>query len=209
MQDLTQKLWDKQNQHPGDRLRLFTAVGQFVDATTVLYPGSYVDVAASFPFESVTYVDVDARAARFFADTTGVDEIIAEQVRSEEVRSWRFVGADYASALDLQDASFDLLVSLYAGFVAEPCTRYLRPGGWLLVNPSHGDAAIASIDPRYRLVGVVQSRSGKYTVSDRNLDSYLIPKRELELTSDYIHESGRGVAYTTSPFAYVFQLTSG
>ena len=209
MQDLTQKLWDKQNQHPGDRLRLFTAVGQFVDATTVLYPGSYVDVAASFPFESVTYVDVDARAARFFADTTGVDEIIAEQVPSEEERSWRFVGGDYASALDLQDASFDLLVSLYAGFVAEPCTRYLRPGGWLLVNPSHGDAAIASIDPRYRLVGVVQSRSGKYTVSDRNLDSYLIPKRELELTSDSIHESGRGVAYTTSPFAYVFQLTSG
>ena len=63
------------------------------------------------------------------------------------------------------------------GFIAEPCSRYLRPGGWLLVNPSHGDAAIAAIDPRYQLVGVVQSRAGDYSVSKRNLDSYLIPKR--------------------------------
>lgn len=209
MEDLTAKLWEKQNQHPGDRLRLFTAVGSHLDARTVLYPGSYVDVAASFAFESVTYVDSDARAARFFSDTTGVDEIIAEHVPSEEDRSWRFVGADYTSTLDVRDASVDLLISLYAGFVSEPCTRYLRTGGWLLVNSSHGDAAIASIDSRYRLVAVVQSRSGTYSVTDRSLDSYLIPKRELELTPDLIHESGRGVAYTKSPFAYVFQLTAG
>jgi hypothetical protein len=76
----------------------------------------------------------------------------------------------------------------------------------LLVNPSHGDAAIASLDPRYRLVGVVQSRSGDYSVSDRNLDGYLIPKRDIEVSRDLIHEVGRGIGYTRSPFAYVFQL---
>lgn len=51
-------------------------MSQAVDAATVLYPGSYVDIAASFVFPSVTYVDIDARAARFFSDSNGVDEII-------------------------------------------------------------------------------------------------------------------------------------
>jgi hypothetical protein len=43
-------------------------------------------------------------------------------------------------------------------------------------------------------------------VNDRNLDTYLIPKRDIEVTADLIHESGRGIAYTKSPFAYLFQL---
>ena len=208
MEDLTRKLWDKQNQHPGDRFRLFEAVSQAIDVATALYPGSYVDIAASFAFPSVTYVDSDARAARLFSNSTGVDEIIAQHVPPATERMWEFIGADYTTDLGLPDAHFDLLISLYAGFVAEPCTRYLRPGGWLLANSSHGDAAIASIDPRYRLVGVVQSRSGGYSVGDRNLDSYLIPKRDVEVTADLIHESGRGIAYTKSPFAYLFQLAS-
>ena len=89
-----------------------------------------------------------------------------------------------------------------------PAPGICGPGAWLLVNPSHGDAAIAAIDPRYRLVGVVQSRSGTYSVSDRNLEAYLIPKRDIEVTADLIHDSGRGVAYTKSPFAYLFQLAS-
>lgn len=208
MRDLTRKLWDKQNQHAGDRLRLFTAVSQAIDVAAALYPGSYVDVAASFAFASVTYVDSDARAARFFSDSTGVDEIIAQHGSPAEERTWGFIGVDYTTDLGLSDASFDLLISLYAGFVSEACTRYLRPGGWLLVNPSHGDAAIASIDPRYRLVGVVQSRSGNYSVSERNLASYLIPKRNAEVTAELIHESGRGIGYTKSPFAYLFQVAS-
>ena len=208
MHDLTRELWDKQNQHPGDRFRLFTAVSRAVDVDTALYPGSYVDVAASFTFASVTYVDSDAIAARFFSESTGVDEIITQHVPPAEERTWEFIGADYTTYLGLSDASFDLLISLYAGFVSEHCTHYLRPGGWLLVNPSHGDAAIAAIDLRYRLVGVVQSRSGNYSVSDRNLDSYLIPKRDVEVTADLIHESGRGIAYTKSPFAYLFQLVT-
>lgn len=79
-------------------------------------------------------------------------------------------------------------------------------GGWLLVNPSHGDAAIAAIDPRYELVGVVQSRSGAYSVGGRDLGSYLIPKRDIEVTPDLVHEARRGIAYTREAFAYLFCL---
>lgn len=73
------------------------------------------------------------------------------------------------------------------------------------MNPSHGDAAMASIDPRYRLRAVVTSRSGSYTVDARNLDTYLVPERVVEVTKESLHTSGRGVAYTKSPFAYLFE----
>ena len=63
MNPKTAELWAKQDQHQGDRWRLFSAVAESLDASTVLYPGSYVDLAPSFVFDSVTYLDVDKRAA--------------------------------------------------------------------------------------------------------------------------------------------------
>ncbi len=63
---------------------------------------------------------------------------------------------------------------------------------------------MASIDPRYRLAGVVISGSGDYRVDTKNLESYLIPKRPQEITIETLHERGRGIGYTKSPFAYLF-----
>ncbi len=205
MRGLTRLLWMEQNRHPGDRQRLFAAVHETVQASQVLYPGSFVDVAPSFVSPSVTYVDTDQRAVRFFADTAGVDEIIAENRESVFDTTWRFLDADYESPLDVPQGGIDLLISLYTGFVSEHCTDYLAPGGFLLVNPSHGDVAMASIDPRYRLAAVVRCRSGCYTVDDANLDTYLVPKKSTDLTADFLHTTGRGVPYTKSPFAYLFQ----
>jgi hypothetical protein len=184
-------------------------VATAVEATTVLYPGSYVDLVPSFIWPSVTYVDVDRRANRFFADVGGVDELLVEHGADPSLHSFRFIHADYQQPLDLDGGSFDLLISLYAGFVSEHCTPYLRSGGFLLVNSSHGDAAMASLDPRYRLRAVVTSRSGNYRMSSANLGSYLVPKRDVELTKEHLHHTGRGVAYTKSPFAYLFEIAAG
>ncbi len=209
MEQLTYKLWAKQDQHEGDRLRLFTAVADTVQASDVLYPGSFVDIAPSFMFPSVTYLDVDRRAERFFGDADGVREIIAANQADGHDEpappTFRFIPADYRDELDLEDQSFDLLISLYAGFISEHCTRYVRTGGHLLVNPSHGDAAMASIDPRYRLVGVVTARSGDYHISGEGLDQYLVPKKPQAITREVLHELGRGIAYTKPAFAYVFE----
>jgi hypothetical protein len=79
MDDRTLAMWQKQDVHRGDRKRLFTTVKAVVGDGPVLYPGSYVDVAASMAFSSVTYVDVDKRAARFFEDTESVSEMIVSQ----------------------------------------------------------------------------------------------------------------------------------
>ena len=196
-------MWAKQDQHEGDRLRLFRAVGSAVDATTVLYPGSYVDISPSFDFESVTYLDIDKRTPRFFGDVDGIDEIV-ERHGGPTPADIRFVHADYTTALDLPDDHFDLLISLYAGFVSEHCTRHLRVGGTLLVNPSHGDAALASIDDRYELVGAVMSRDGDYRVRTDDLDTHLVPTKPQDISAEVLHRTGRGVAYTKPAFAYLF-----
>lgn len=203
MRPKTAELWAKQDQHEGDRWRLFSAVAEAIDASSVLYPGSYVDVAPSFVFESVTYLDVDKRAPRFFADIDGVREIVANHGGPADP-DITFIHGDYTDTLDLPTDHFDLLVSLYAGFISEHCTQHLRIGGTLLVNPSHGDTAMASIDPRYELSGVVISRSGNYRVDTTGLDTYLVPKKPQAITVEGLHTSGRGIGYTKSPFAYLF-----
>lgn len=209
MKSTTNELWAKQDRHHGDRLRLFSAVATHVEAPRVLYPGSFVDVAASFVFPAVTYVDTDRRAAKFFDDVEGVDEIISGNQTTRGNRTFEFIAGDYQGDLDLADRSFNLLVSLYAGFISEHCTRYLRVGGHLLVNPSHGDAAMASIDRRYRLAAVVKSGENySYRIDTRELESYLVPKKPQPVTVERLHQLGRGIGYTKSPFAYLFERTS-
>ena len=203
MKPMTAQLWAKQDQHQGDRWRLFSAVAEAIDAETVFYPGCYVDIAPSFVFPSVTYLDSDKRAPGFFADTDGLLELVVQHDGPAEP-DITFIHGDYTATLDLPDEHFDLLVSLYAGFISEHCTRHLEIGGTLLVNPSHGDAAMASIDPRYQLTGVVTSRSGSYRVDTRELDTYLIPKKPQVISAGSLHETNRGVGYTKSPFAYIF-----
>jgi hypothetical protein len=73
------------------------------------------------------------------------------------------------------------------------------------VNPSQGDAAMASIDERYRLIGVVRSQSDRYSVDSRHLETYLVPKRDVAVTKEHLHANGRGIGYTKSPFAYLFE----
>lgn len=206
----TRKIWDEQDRHRGDRLRLFTAVHDTFAPASAVYPGSFADIAASFVIDDVTYIDADRRARQFFADTDGVDQLIADGRAPHRTAAarWRFIPGDYRSELPVPDAHVDLLISLYAGPVSQHCTRYLRPGGLLLANPSHGDAGLAALDDRYELAAVVTARAGDYRVGHADLDSYLIPRNPGDATAEHIRETGRGIAYTRSAFAYVFRLRS-
>lgn len=205
MRDRTRHLWDEQTRLVGQRRELYAAIADLVHVRDVLYPGSYVDLAPAFIWPRVTFVDTDARAKRFFDDADGVRQLLVEHDVDPDRHTVEFIHDDYTNHLDLDDESVDLLVSLYAGFVSEHCSRHLRPGGFLLVNSSHGDAAMAALDGRYRLVGVVTARSGSHRVRTTDLDSYMVPKREQDITVESLHRSGRGVAYTKSAFAYLFE----
>lgn len=45
---------------------------------------------------------------------------------------------------------------------------------------------------------------GGYRVKTDALDTYLVPKKSQTITIESLHDSGRGVSYTRSPFAYLF-----
>jgi len=201
----TKDLWAEQDQHEGDRWRLFGAIGDAIDPDSVLYPGSFVDVAPSFVFRSVTYIDVDRNAAKFFADDEGVREIISAHNEAPADPRLRFLNGDYTEDLGLPEDEFDLLISLYAGFVSEHCTNNLRVGGTLLANSSHGDVALASIDRRYRLAGVLLTTEAGYRYSTGDLDAYLVPTPGTVVTRESIHQRRRGFRYTRSAFAYAFE----
>ena len=85
------------------------------------------------------------------------------------------------------------------------CRTYLTPGGLLLANTSHGDASIAALDTNLELVAAVHHRDGRYRLDRSELDSYLQPKSAESVDAESIRRSGRGVAYTRTAFAYVFQ----
>jgi hypothetical protein len=190
-----------------DRSGLFAAVADFCPVDRALYPGSYVDLSPSTAFRSVTYVDTDARAARFFADTDLVRAQLAGRTRPGAGQEVRFLPGDYTQPLAVPERSVDLVISLFAGLTWDHARRYLRPGGWLLANTSHGEASLAALNPSLRLVAAVHARGDQYRfVSDR-LERYLVPKRPETADADRIRSSGRGITYTTTAFAYLFQTT--
>ncbi len=200
--------WSRHRESIGDRSGLFCAIADGWPIARALYPGSYVDLSPSIGFRSVVYVDSDPRAQRLFADRELVASELAGRTRSGAGSEVRFLGADYTHRLELPDASVDLLISLYAGPAWEHCRRYLRPGGWLLANTSHGDASLAALDPTLRLVAAAHHRDGRYRLSTDRLDRYLVPKRPEAAHVDQIRASGRGLAYTNTAFAYLFQDVS-
>ncbi len=155
--------WSTYRRSIGDRSGLFAAVARTWAPARALYPGSYLDLSPSTAIGSVTYVDTDRRAARFFADR----ELVSAELRAAAPlagagREVVFLPADYTAPLAVPAASVDLLISLFAGPVWEHCRGHLRPGGLLLANTSHGDASLAALDPALQLVAAVQVRDGTH-----------------------------------------------
>ena len=143
-------------------------------------------------------------AEQFFDAVDGVRDPLDENSAVASGHTVGFNHADHQQPLDLLDGSVDLLISLYAGFVSEHCTRFLRVGGFLLVNPSHGDTAMASIDPRSRRRPVVGGSRDRYEVTSADLDTRLVATRDVEVPVEHLHRTGRGIDYRRSTFAYLF-----
>ena len=191
----------------GDRGRraLFDAVADWHQPTRVLYPGSFIHVTASFAFPSVVYVDTDRRARRFFSRMEAVQAFVAANRGYRQPPQLTFHAGSYNEPLAEPDASFELLISLYAGFISQPCKRYLAPDGLLLVNNSHADAGLAALDSDYQLVAVVQRSGTRFRIEAVEPDDWFKPKRELAVTAELLRQRGRGIGYTKSAPAYLFR----
>ena len=187
-----------------ERLGLFQALVEQFEIRSALYPGSYVHVTPSFVFPRVVYADMMPEAKDFYASEE-VRRFVERRKLYPEQPEFSFHLGDYRQGLDMPKNSVDLLISQYAGFVSQACKGYLKPGGLLVANNSHGDAGMANLDDEFKLVAVYNRRGDKFSLSDKDLDGYFIPKQDMEITRQYLEELGRGVGYTKSAAGYLFE----
>ena len=139
------ELYKEYMQKVGDRSELFELLGKNFDIESALYPGSYIDITPSFFFHKTVYIDNFKKTEKFFAQRNLMNLILRDKKYDGEP-ILKFYFRDYTKNFEELDKDFDLLISLYAGFVSKYCKKYLKKEGLLLVNNSHGDASMADLD---------------------------------------------------------------
>lgn len=187
-----------------ERQGLFQLLAEQCRVERALYPGSFVHVTPSFVFPVVTYVDTDKRTLKFF-ENPGLMDFIAKWKIYPQSPKITFHPVDYRNPIDEENKSYDLLISQYAGFVSQHCKQYLKINGYLLVNNSHGDASMASIDRDYELMAVIHHQNGHYQMSKKNLDTYFVPKKAIQVTKDFLEKTQKGIGYKKVAYSYLFQ----
>lgn len=190
-----------------EQIDLFQLLKETYQIKKVIYPGSYVHVSPSFVFSNVVYIDADKNTKKFFNDDT-LKEFICNRKEYYEDPEVSFHGTDYKRMIEELKDQFDLLISQYAGFISDTCKQYLRIGGILLVNNSHGDAGLASIDKDYRFIATVHKSKEKYRISESSLESYFIPKKDVLVTKELLYKINKGVGYSKTAPLYLFQRIS-
>ena len=190
-----------------EQIDLFRLLKNEFKIKNAIYPGSYVHISPSFIFPDVVYIDSDINAIRFFKSDKLIELVCVRKEYNENPKI-SFHGIDYKSPIDKYHSQFDLLISQYAGFISDTCKEYLKIGGLLLVNNSHGDAGLASIDEDYKLISTVHKAKEKYRLSNTSLEKCFIPKSKIIVTKELLYKTGKGVGYTKTAPLYVFQRTS-
>lgn len=184
---------------------LFREIKKKFNAEKVIYPGCYVHITPSLVFLDVTYVD-SFRGTNKFYESQEVKEFIKTHKEYSEACIFKFYHQDYFKDLPIELESYDVVISQYGGFVGQAVKKYLKKGGVLICNNSHGDASMAAIDSQYELVAVYNRKSDEvFNISDKNLEDYLIPKKKASITKKELQKTMRGVAYTKSPSGYIFR----
>ncbi len=188
---------------------LFRALKKKYEIKKVFYPGSHVHITPSLVFSHVVYADSFRNTYRFFEEETTMAYLLKHREYLQEPLV-KFYQQDYRKPFNELKNDFDLIISQYAGFVGQAVKPYLKPGGLLVCNNSHGDATMASIDSEYKLVGVYNRvKDEVYRISDQDLETYLIPKKEIEINKELLLQTMKGVAYTKSPSGYIFEKLTG
>lgn len=186
-----------------ERAGLFKAIQEKFNCQTVLYPGSFVHITPSFFFPHVVYVDRAPAAQEFFANTASVAAYINSHKTYKRSAYFRFIAQDYAEAMPLREEEFDLLISLFAGHIAQACQKYLRKGGFLLAHQPYGKAGETASDSEFKLRAVIQFRQNKYTFIEENLDRWATTNAAK--TKCYLRRSNRRVVYVENEDYYIYE----
>ena len=151
----------------------------------VLYPGSWLDITPSLFFPEVCYVDSLTGISKALADPD-LRRYVNDNSEYPDVPRIQCYQQDYHSFTSEPAASFDLLISLNAGFISQACKRFLPSGGLLLVNDEHYDARRASVDPDYLLSAAFVGSNLRMDTSKAKLASYFKTTKGTRLTLEMV-----------------------
>lgn len=185
----------------GNRQGLYKAIQEKYAIKSALYPGSHIDISPSLFISHVTYVDNFKGTLKFFKDMAAIEGFLEGHKNYKEGSEVAFFGQDYEQIA--LDRSYDLLISQYGGFVGQACKKFLKPGGYLLCNDSHGDASLAYFDDDYDFVGVVDCN---FRVISKNKGQYFKLKSGKVADVDKVKATMKGPKYAYVKENYVFRL---
>ncbi len=191
-------------------LEVFQQVRDRFGVTRALYPGSYVHITPALVFPQVVFVDSLKGIGEALADSRLLKYIHSHKSYPEGALI-RCHEQDYQSWNAEPEESFDLLISLNAGFISQSVKRFLRPGGLLLANDGHYDARRTFTDPDYRLMGGFSGGEFRLNTSVDTLSSYFKTARGSPLTLEMVEADARRPPSkarfnpAVSPIAYLFQ----
>ena len=148
----------KENGGRQDLLWALRLIAEEFGCRRVLYPGSYLDITPSLVFPEVCYVDTVKGVGRALNDPALRDYVNTQKDYSEQAVIQCYE-ADYRDFVGEPARSFDLLISLNAGFISQDCRRFLKAEGLLLVNNGHYDANRAYVDRNYHFVAALEKGS--------------------------------------------------
>ena len=183
-------------------LELWKSLKRKYEITRVIYPGSYIQISPSFYFDFTIYIDNNKNANKFFKNKQEIKKFIKSK---NEKNKFKFYFQDYNDDVDEEINSFDLLISLYAGFVTDNNLKYIKKGGYILVNNSHNDAINCYHNKKLKLIGVTNGNKNDIKDSKQILNQCFIPKKPKKVEDFKKKKHMKTIGFTKSYKYYIFQ----
>jgi hypothetical protein len=146
-------------------LDVFQDAHRLTNASRVLYPGCHRHLTASLVFPDVTYIDCDERVAPIYSDTVAREYVESTKLYDKDAK-YRFYNYNVNDNMSNVGNDYDLLISLSAGLIVDPCSSHVAENGYVLVNDSHSDARMAFVSGEWQLMAFWDNDASKFITDD-------------------------------------------
>jgi len=75
----------------------------------------------------------------------------------------------------------------------------------LLANNTHGDASMANLDEQFEIYAVIYKSNRKFYLTQKDLEKYFVPKKNIKITAEYLEKINRGIGYKKPANYYIFK----
>lgn len=162
--------------------------------TRVLYPGCHRHLTAALVYPDVTFIDYDEKVAPLYSpDDSVVRDYVGTNKLYEQESQYRFYCYNVNDKIPkIENEGYDLLISLSAGVIVEPCSPYVSKGGYLLVNDSHSDARTTFVNDEWTLVAYWNDETSQFTTDDLDKCFQVVDKSNnmtLPISKEQVQES--------------------